>query len=665
MSLTRRVWTTLLAGTLTLSAQAQSPPPVFLLRSQNTFHHLGWRARWDWLGAHQTLVHLGLRPLILEEEKLADWRPGQGILILANARNLSLGTLQAVRDHLAAGGKLVASYQTSYRRADNGSWAPNGLALGPELGVRFTRWNGTPGETSALRVAPPYGQLALSRHQAMLVEALPGTQVLAHWDRPAGAPAIVSQVQTQYWGEDLLAPENSQNVRLLGLVAGLFNSLEPQLRLRLPRSPAPLLEPDPPFFPLPGQSGEASVRVGLGSFLVGSGSLRLQSQRGLRDAQGQPLGTHLLLEFEGGPSARLMLVEGGRRRQLPPTGFRVSGSPYLHCWRLGPEGTARWGAWRGVLEFQVREGNLEAINHLPLDGYLAGVLPSEVPFSYPPEALKAMAVVARTYALSHLSRHQSAGYDLCSEVHCQVYRGLGQEHPRTTEAILQTRNLWLASGNQPIQATFHACCGGHGSALESAWGGSPRPYLRGRFDQPVDQASPSLKDEAEFRQWLDSSAPAYCSQAGRFRWRESYSWSEFEEKLKLALKVQGKGTLEQLEGLEITRRDAGGRVLELSLRGRPQDLVVGGDSVRWLTSGGRVGSSGLPSNLFYLDVSGYGPERRVLLTGGGWGHGVGMCQEGAAGRARAGQDFRQILMHYYGGADLSLPAGGSPSGEKT
>ena len=94
---------------------------------------------------------------------------------------------------------------------------------------------------------------------------------------------------------------------------------------------------------------------------------------------------------------------------------------------------------------------------------------------------------------------------------------------------------------------------------------------------------------------------------------------------------------------------------ELKLSAEPADLTLGGDSVRWLTSGGKIGAGGLQSSLFYVDITGVGEARSIRLRGGGWGHGVGMCQEGAAGRAKAGQNYRQLLMHYYPGTVLLSP----------
>ena len=631
-------------------------PPVMLLRSEATFRQLGWRSRWEWQGAKATLERLGLQVVIVKEDELAEADLGAGVLVLANARNLSSDTLAAIRAHLARGGKLLASYQTSYRQPDNTSWKPNGLALGPELGVKFLRWNGTPGETEAMQAAAPYGHVGLARHQGMLVEALPEASVLANWESRDGSelPAIVQNGSAIYMGEDLLAPENSHSRQVCGLLAGLLNRLDNRLKLPLPKTATPLLEPQPPFTALPAEPGETLVRVGLGTLNSPGGQLHLGARKAVLDSKGKSLGKQVELVAK---SDGLHLV-AGNKSLASGARLTVSGSPYLSCWQENSDGTLHWSAYRGSLQLIAgAHGSVQAINLLPGDQYLAGVIPSEVPFTFPTEALRAMAVVARTFSLSHLKRHSGEGFDVCSEVHCQVFRGLGQEHPNTTGAIVHTRGEILRSGEAVADTTFHACCGGHGVDVQDTWlQAAPVSYLTGSFDQLPSSPVADLTREEPFRRWLDARHPSYCSSAGRFRWEERFAWSELERKLQQSIPVLLPGsTLTSLRSLEVTRRDRSGRVLELKIGALPADLRLGGDRVRWLTSGGSVGAGGLQSSLFYLETTGSGADRSLRISGGGWGHGVGLCQEGAAGRARAGQNYRQILAHYYPGATLTLP----------
>lgn len=646
----------LLALTLLLQAGVWAErPKVSLLRSENTFRHLGWKARWEWQGARVALEHLGLQVQVVDEGRLASGI-STPILILSNARNLDESTLQAVRQHLARGGRLLATYQTSYKKADNTSWSPNGLALGPELGVKFLRWNGSPGETEALQMAPPYGQIALARHQAMLVEASPEAYVLAQWNAPAGSPGVVQREGAIYLGEDLMVPENSHSRQVLGLLAGLLNRLDPQLRLPVPKTPPALVQPQPPFTPLPPRQGEVTVRVGLGQLVGKDGALLLVGGRAILDEKGKSLGKQLRLQLD---QQQIWSIQGKNRLALGSS-VSLTGSPYLHCWQENANGTLRWSAYRGKLQIQAGPEGLTAINHLPADSYLAGVIPSEVPFTFPPEALKAMAVVARTYALSHLGRHSGEDFDVCSEVHCQVYRGLSQENPSTTRAVLDSRGELLVFKDRPADTTFHACCGGHGVDVKDTWPDSAAiPYLAGTYDQLPGSPVMDLTREADFRKWLDGRHPAYCSGAGRFRWEESLPWSQLEARLKqsipVLIKSEPPASLEALKGLEVTRRDRSGRVAELKILATPADLTLGGDKIRWLTNAGKIGSGGLQSSLFYLDILGEGERRTVRLRGGGWGHGVGLCQEGAAGRARAGYTYQQILAHYYPGTQIKSP----------
>lgn len=641
----------LLALTLLAPAWAEKPK-VSLLRSENTFKQLGWKSRWEWLGARTALEHLGLQVEVLNENQLG--KIATPVLVLCNARNLEESSLASIRKHLDSGGKLLASYQSSYKKADNSSWDPNGLALGPELGVKFLRWNGTAGETEALKLAPPYGLIPLARHQAMIVEASPESYVLAQWDKPADAPSVVQKGGAIYLGEDLLVPENSHSKQVLGLLAGLLNRLDPKLRLSLPKSSPPLVDPQLSFTPLPAQPGEAIVKVGLGTLVAQDGALDFSANRTILSEKNKPLGKHLHIVAREG---ELYQILPNKEIKLG-TELTLSASPYLNCWQENANDTVRWSAYRGTLTLKAGATGITAINQLPGDSYLAGVIPSEVPFTFPGETLKAMAVVARTYALSHLGRHGADGFDVCSEVHCQVYRGLAAEHPYTSAAILATRGELLQFHDKPADCSFHACCGGHGVDAKDTWPGmTDKTYLAGTYDQLPASPQPDLTQETAFRGWLDGRYPAYCSAAGRFRWEETMAWAQFESKLKESVPVLiPNATLTTLKNVEVSRRDRSGRVAELKLSADPVDLTLGGDSVRWLTSGGKIGAGGLQSSLFYVDIQGAAESRTIRLKGGGWGHGVGMCQEGAAGRAKAGQNYRQLLAHYYPGTVLLSPA---------
>ena len=369
------------------------------------------------------------------------------------------------------------------------------------------------------------------------------------------------------------------------------------------------------------------------------------------------------------------IVPGAVGSEAPPS------NPFLGCTCQGAESlsvtrlaTGTSGLYRGQLEVRCGPQGLFLVDQLPLDDYLKGVVPSEVPASFPPEALKAMAVVTRTYTLSHLKHHQAEGFDLCSDVCCQVYRGQSQESPACSLAVDETRGQILSSDGQPIEASFSACCGGHSVDLQMAWPNrAPKACLVGDWDQPDSSQRPDLTQEDQLRAWLSAPANAFCQAAKRSRWTSTFSWVDLEARLAQSLPVLlGKEFhgFTSLVGLAVKRRDSSGRVAELEISTDAGPYTLREDAARWMTSGGRPGVGALFSSLFWLEVNGdpgrprihpptgdpqAAEARSVTFHGAGWGHGVGFCQEGAAGRALAGQSYREIVLHYYPGSKLEGP----------
>ncbi len=570
-----------------------------LLKSEPTLQALGWRARWEYEGARWSLQRIGVEPVVVSVDELEAGEAPRGVLVLANVRNMSPETVAAVQTYVQKGGKVLATAMTSYRRADNKAWDPNDLALGNLLGVHFKRWAGGANEVNRL------GEIAVPRHSAMIVDPLANATVLARWDVPEGAAAVVATPSTVYVGEDLFAPELAASYEVQALLVSLLQRLDPTFQLA-PVADLKVPVPAFPFTEIP--AGNSTVNVSLGNLTCANVRVR---------------------------------IPGGDERVISTADtLRVEGAPYLELLQMFPNGTYRWSAYRGALSFSP---GLNVINEVPLDGYLAGVVPSEMPAWFPAEALKAQAVVARSYTLNHLKRH--GAFDMCSEVHCQVYRGLAQETPPTTAAVLATLGQVLWFDGKPADGTFHAVCGGSGEEVRSAWPKySPAVYLIADSDLKTGQLM-DLTVEENLRAFLDTPQDAFCSAATRFRWEEKYPWATLEARLKQSLPE-----LTELVGLEVTRRDPSGRVAELTIRGPEKVFAVGGDAVRWLLSGGKVGAGGLQSSLFYVDVD--EASRTVRFRGGGWGHGVGLCQEGAAGRARAGQGYAEMLQHYYPGTEL-------------
>lgn len=277
-----------------------------------------------------------------------------------------------------------------------------------------------------------------------------------------------------------------------------------------------------------------------------------------------------------------------------------------------------------------RTGTLAVVNSVPEDRLLEGLVPSEMYASAPAESLKAQAVAARGELLAKIGlRHIGDPYVLCAEQHCQVYGGAGKEDPRSSEAVRQTRGqILLDATGRLVDTVYSACCGGHTEDNERVWPGRPDPALRGRPDGVGGPVT-----EATLRQFLDSPPSTFCSRAnGRFRWETRGDAAALGT-------AMGVGDLREVRVLE---RGSSGRALAVRAVGGKGETVLRGElRIRKLLGN-------LRSSLFLVERDG----AEFVFRGGGWGHGVGMCQEGAMGMARQGRDYRAILEHYYHGSEL-------------
>jgi SpoIID/LytB domain protein len=595
---------------------------VGLFRSEATFAALGWRSRWEWRGAEATLRKLGVDFEIVEPEDLEDWN-GR-VLVLPNVRNISSTTVEQIKTKEA---QVLATYMSSYRAHDNSSWTPNNFALSEMFGADFKSWVGSGPQVDHLLLSQALGgqEVPLGRHLAMLVKPHPQATVLASWGNDEAS--IVQGPRGIYVGEDLFAPENSDSLQVQQLLAAMLNRLAPGLAA-VPVEAGKSEWPTPPVSDLPLMG--KTVRVGLEPL---TGKVNFRARGGLT-INGKKAGNSF--SWDGKPTV-------------------ISGQPFLELLHKRPNGTYQWRAYRGGLEIG-EKGAL--VNVLDFEHYLAGVVPSEVPAYFPPEALKTMAVVARTYGLSHLKRHD--GFDVCSEVHCQVYRGLASEAESTNLAVRATTGQQLLFSGKPADTTFHAACGGVGVDVWRTWPRSPKlAYLTGRLDQP-GAAPLDLSDEATLRRFLDAPPPSYCTKSGRFRWQERATRTELRDKLAKGLEGSlGKDFrgLSELSSIKVIARGPQGRVEALQIRSPEQTYTITGDAIRWLWSGGKIGTGGLQSTLFYLNEDNDG----VTVVGGGWGHGVGLCQQGAAGRAEAGQAYPEIIKHYYPGTELAPVTSAKPA----
>jgi stage II sporulation protein D len=293
-----------------------------------------------------------------------------------------------------------------------------------------------------------------------------------------------------------------------------------------------------------------------------------------------------------------------------------------------------------------RDGRLAVVNNVELEDLLKGLVPSEIFAKAHPEALKAQAVTARSEVLAKLgTKHLVDPYLLCSEQHCAVYKGISAERPSTNQAVDETRGEVLFSSDQKLVDTvYSATCGGHTESNEFAWGTPPNAHLRGKPD--LLPAALGTMATVSLNAMLDQSAPFACrlssfSQPTKQRWERRFTHAEMNERLKDL-------NLGPLKALVVVERGVSHRATIVTLSGEKAATSIRGElSIRQ-----RFGN--LQSSMFEVSTerNAKGETIAWIFRGAGWGHGVGMCQMGAIGRAEAGQNYREILEHYFSAAKV-------------
>lgn len=299
------------------------------------------------------------------------------------------------------------------------------------------------------------------------------------------------------------------------------------------------------------------------------------------------------------------------------------------------------------------DGLLTVVNAVPEDRLLMGLVPSEIFPDAPAAALEAQAIAARNELLAKIgTRHFADPFLVCSTQHCQVYGGVGPEDPRTTKAVIATRGkVMLSPGGGLAQAYYSASCGGHGEDNEAIWGTPPDPALRGHLDvMPADAKNVSTYQtvtDSNLGAFLAASAQAFpCGRTkyakGRFRWKVSSKVPELD-----ALLANDYGQIGSLRAIEPGERGGSGRLRSVKLVGAKGTATIEGELKIRRTLGG------LKSSLFRVTPRSEGGRVVAFdFEGAGFGHGVGMCQTGAIGRAELGQKAEQILQHYYPGISV-------------
>jgi len=287
--------------------------------------------------------------------------------------------------------------------------------------------------------------------------------------------------------------------------------------------------------------------------------------------------------------------------------------------------------YRGEVLVAQGEAGLLVVNAVSLEEYLAGVVSAEMGRrpDADREAMYAQAVVSRTVAVRSLGRYRVRGYDLMGSIADQAYAGVATESDLAWEAVRATRGQVLTYGGAVIEAFFHSTCGGRTEAVEDAFSGGPQRYLS------------SISDR-------DPSGQAYCRLSPRFQWEERWSGAELARGLRESgIRAEGPPSDLAVEGLTGSGRVGAIRAV-VSGRGV---VVRGQNEIRRVLR--RDGGGILWSTRFQLRVSRSGGrivEARAI--GGGNGHGVGMCQWGAIGRAREGADYQAILRAYFPGTEI-------------
>jgi len=286
--------------------------------------------------------------------------------------------------------------------------------------------------------------------------------------------------------------------------------------------------------------------------------------------------------------------------------------------------------YRGGMEFRADEKGLTVINELPLEEYLYGVVPAEMPAAWPAEALAAQAVAARSYALaqSQSGAYGNCGFDVLATQSSQVYKGYDWENPATSKAVDDTRGVILTYRGQPVNALFHSSSGGFTENSEDVWK-YPLDYIRARPD-------PDDRNEKHYN------------------WQVSYS----QEQLVEQLNKKDYQFKEVYDLIELERTSTGKRVKRLAVKGLKKEGAAVAEEI---CNADRVRVAlGLKSAFFTMQKE-YDQQHKltkVVFRGNGWGHGLGMSQYGARGLAQKGYSYQDILKYYYSGVVISRNYGG-------
>lgn len=348
----------------------------------------------------------------------------------------------------------------------------------------------------------------------------------------------------------------------------------------------------------------------------------------------------------------------------------------------------------GTLRFVVESDKIVAINELPVEKYLESVISSEMSATSSLELLKAHAVISRSWLLAQMKKRREVAesgnnffsftkkedtlirwydredhtlFDVCADDHCQRYQGITKEtSPHVAEAIRQTKGQILMDGDEICDARFSKCCGGITEEFQYCWEDTPKTYLTAVRDIAlgVEHTLPNLTNEEEAEKWIRFNPPAFCNTQDKkilsevlndydqetvnfYRWKETLN----QEKLQQLIADKLKMDLGAILDMKAVERGKSGRISKLQIIGTEKTFTIGKElEIRRTLSDSHLLSSAFVVDKYDKDEQGV--PQRFELIGAGWGHGVGLCQIGAAVMGEQGYHYDAILLHYYQGAEI-------------
>lgn len=342
--------------------------------------------------------------------------------------------------------------------------------------------------------------------------------------------------------------------------------------------------------------------------------------------------------------------------------------------------------FKGSLQLILQNTGMTAINIILLEDYLFSVISSEMRATSSEELLKAHAVISRSWLLAQVDNDKKQDkkkenqklmvetsterikwhdredhdlFDVCADDHCQRYQGITrQSSPSASRAIKETRGEILLYDNTICDTRFSKCCGGITEAFNSVWEPVNHPYLRSIVDSIGQYPPPDLTLEVNAERWIRSSPPAFCNThdadvlkqilneydqetADFYRWKVSYT----QEDISNIIKEKSGIDFGNIIDLQPIKRGPSGRIILLNIIGDKRQMTIGKE----LEIRRTLSPSHLYSSAFVVDrgIGSDGMPEQFILTGAGWGHGVGLCQIGAAIMAAKGHNYKKILSHYY------------------